>query len=311
MIYTVTLSPALDRTLTIPGFTAGRVNRVESVRLDPGGKGINVSKNLLAMGVPNRALGLLGGDTGERIEAALKKMGLETDFVPVSGETRTNTKIFDPESGETTDLNEKGPEVLSRELEALRQRVRSTVHGGDTVIFSGSLPQGAPETTWRDFIHLCRSKGAKTYLDTSGPALKEALEARPYLIKPNLEELSFLTGRTPDTAQSVIADARTVALAMGSTVVASMGGDGAVMVRGGPAWFAKAPAVQVASSVGAGDALVAGLVAAEENGLDERDQLAFAVAAGSAAAVQSGSRPVDMSDVLYLSEQVRCAGVVG
>ena len=311
MIYTVTLNPALDRTLVIPGFSAGRVNRVESVRLDPGGKGINVSKNLLAMGIPSRAMGLLGGDAGERVEAMLRKMGLETDFVPVSGETRTNTKIFDPESGETTDLNERGSEIQPRELEALRQRVKRTVHGGDTVVFSGSLPQGVPETAWRDLIHLCRSKGAKTYLDTSGSALKAALEASPYLIKPNLEELAFLTGRTPDTAQSAIADARTVALGSGSTVVVSMGGDGAIMVRGGPAWFAKAPSVKVASTVGAGDALVAGLVAAESNGLDERDMLAFAVAAGSAAAAQPGSRPAEMADVLLLTEQVQCAGILG
>ncbi len=311
MIFTVTLNPAADNTITVPNFRPGSVNRAAEVRFDPGGKGVNVSKLLQALGVPNVAMGFLGGEAGNRIEAALQEMGMETAFTPISGETRTNNKIIDPVSGETTDVNCPGPEITAQELESLKAQLKARVHGGDTVVFSGSLPAGVPEDFYRELIRLCRSKAAKTYLDTSGPALKAALEAKPYALKPNLEELCALTGKNPTTSQEVVAAARALSLETGANVTVSMGKDGAVMINGLQAFYAKAPHVEVCSTVGAGDSMVAALVAAEETGLEPRDALALAIAAGSAATAMPGSSAPAIGDVLMLAEQVDVIPVLG
>ena len=311
MIFTVTLNPAADNTLTVPNFRAGEVNRATEVRFDPGGKGINVSKALNAMGIANVAMGLLGGSAGDAIESALKEMGIETDFVRISGSTRTNTKVIDPESGLTTDLNTPGPEVTQEELEAFKAKLKSVVHGGDTVIFSGSLPAGVPEDSYKDLVQMCRSKAAKTILDTSGPALKAAMAARPYFIKPNVEELQAIVEHSPDVAQEVVRAARVLSLESGAYVLASMGKNGAVLIQGRQALYATAPEVQVNSTVGAGDAMVAALAAADMNGMEHEDLLRFAVAAGSAAAAMPGSSCGDIGDVLYLTDKVICAPLLG
>jgi len=311
MIFTVTLNPAADYTLTVPDFRAGEVNRATEVRFDPGGKGINVSKALQTMGMPTVAMGLLGGSAGDAIESALKEMGIQTDFVRIAGNTRTNTKVIDPEKGETTDLNTPGPDVTAEELETFKQKLKSVVHGGDTVVFSGSLPAGVPGDIYKELIRMCRSKAAKTILDTSGAALKAALDAKPYFIKPNADELRAVVEHDPEVAQEVVRAARVLSLETGAYVLASMGGEGAVMIQGRQALYAKAPEVVVHSTVGAGDAMVAALAAADANGMAVEDVLRFAVAAGSAAAAMPGSSCGDIGDVLNLAERVICAPVLG
>ena len=156
MIYTVTLNPAVDKSVVIPGFAAGRVNRIQAVRKDPGGKGLNISKCLASLGMPSVACLLVGGSAGTWLLEQAARMGLETLHVEVVGETRTNLKIADPVSRETTDVNEPGPAADPRAIEILRERIAARLDPGDIVILSGSLPAQADPEIYAQWIYRFR-----------------------------------------------------------------------------------------------------------------------------------------------------------
>lgn len=156
MIYTVTLNPALDKTVEIPMFAIDKVNRVSALRTDPGGKGINVSKVIAALGGESVAMGILGGNTGRMIREKLIEMGLSCDFVTVPGETRTNLKIVDPENSCFTDVNEPGCEVTQEVLDGLLEKLTARLLPGDIAVLSGSLPKGAPADTYYKYILACK-----------------------------------------------------------------------------------------------------------------------------------------------------------
>ena len=185
MIYTVTLNPALDKTVEIPSLTVDAVNRITSMRTDPGGKGINVSKVISKLGGKSIAAGILGGDTGRAILTALESMGLTTCFHFVEGETRTNMKIIDPEAHTNTDINEPGVTVSEEILGELLAELLGKVTEKDIVVISGSMPKGSPQDTYYTWTKAFREKGAKVILDADGELLKAGLKATPYLIKPN------------------------------------------------------------------------------------------------------------------------------
>lgn len=185
MIYTVTLNPALDKTVEIPGMALDTVNRITSMRTDPGGKGINVSKVIAKLGGESCAVGILGGESGRTLLAALEREGLRTHFRFVEGQTRTNLKIIDRALHTNTDINEPGLTVSPADLDALLRDLLGMVREGDIVVLAGSLPQGAPQDTYRVWTAACREKGARVCLDADGVLLAEGLKAAPYLIKPN------------------------------------------------------------------------------------------------------------------------------
>ena len=204
MIYTVTLNPALDKTVEIPGMALDTVNRVTSMRTDPGGKGINVSKVIAKLGGESCAVGILGGESGRTLLAALERERLRTHFRFVEGQTRTNLKIIDRALHTNTDINEPGLTVSPADLDALLRDLLGMVHEGDIVVLAGSLPQGAPQDTYRVWTAACREKGARVCLDADGALLAEGLKAAPYLIKPNEDELSRLVGhRLTDTDELI------------------------------------------------------------------------------------------------------------
>lgn len=190
MIYTVTLNPALDKTVEIPNLTIDGVNRISSMRTDPGGKGINVSKVIQKLGGTSIATGILGGETGHSIESALKEAGLNSFFHYVEGETRTNLKIIDTVSHTNTDINEPGVTVSEEILSKLLSDLSDRIQEGDIVVLSGSIPKGAPENTYYVWTKACRKLGAKVILDADGELFREGIQAAPYLIKPNHHELS-------------------------------------------------------------------------------------------------------------------------
>ena len=311
MIYTVTLNPAMDKTLTVSGFEAGKVNRVKKVRTDPGGKGINVSKMLAVLNVESCAMGFLAGTTGDALEAEVKALGIRTDFIRVPGQTRTNTKITDPDSGLTTDINEPGPKLRGEHLDALRDKLEKTVRGGDTVVFSGSLPEGVPTDYYARLIPICRNRGVRTYLDTSGEALREGLKERPYMIKPNREELGELVGRKLFSVQDTVSAAREVALSSHSILCVTMGENGAIYCRNGITFYSEAPRILPECTVGAGDAALAGMIAAECDDMEPRDSLILAVACGAASAATPGSGSAPISAVLGYLDTLNCAAVMG
>lgn len=304
MIYTVTLNPAIDKTVVIENFSAGSVNRVGSVREDAGGKGINVSKCLKALGAESVAAVILAGETGKHLEKLLKQEGLELLTVQTTGQTRTNLKIVDKESGKNTDINEPGPGTDETILQTLLDALCQRIHPGDIVILSGSLPAGAPGNTYRLWTEKFHTLGVKVILDADGAPMAEGVKAAPDMVKPNEAELARLLGRPLKTEEQYLAAGKEL-LAMGiSNAVISLGGDGAIFLWEDAVYRAESLSVPVQSTVGAGDSVVAAMAYAMEKGLSYPESIALAMAMGAASVMQSGSQAPDMDTVKALSQQV-------
>lgn len=304
MIYTVTLNPAIDKTVEIPGFTAGCVNRVVSLREDAGGKGINVSKCLRALGTESVAVVLLAGDAGDRLEELLRQEGLTILSAEIPGQTRTNLKIVDRELGQNTDINEPGPAVKATALRQLLIRLCQRIRPGDVVVLSGSLPQGAAKDTYKEWTQRFQELGAKVLLDADGDCLKLGVEGIPYLIKPNEQELSRLMRRPLETQGQLLGAGREL-LARGiGNVVISQGGEGALFLWKEGFYRAKSLSVPVGSTVGAGDSMVAAMAYCLERELPMEKCITLAIAMGAASVMQSGSQAPDIQTVYRLAEQV-------
>ena len=294
MIYTVTLNPALDKTVEIPSLTVDSVNRITTMRTDPGGKGINVSKVIDKLGKKSIATGILGGDTGNAIQSALQAMGLETSFRFVEGETRTNLKVIDPVNHTNTDINEPGVTVSEEILNGVLQDLLTKVKTGDLVVISGSLPKGSPKDTYYTWVKACKDAGAKVILDADGDLLAAGIKASPYLIKPNNHELSGLLGRTLHTPRELEAAARELMEQYGiGKIVVSMGGDGALYVTEEETVYAEGLKVVVGSTVGAGDSVVASLAVAEESGMGLEEMVRLSTATGAANVMCSGTQAAE------------------
>lgn len=304
MIYTVTLNPALDKTVTIPGFTVDSVNRISGMRTDAGGKGINVSKWIKALGGESVALGILGGMTGQTIRRFLENEGIEADFTYIENETRINLKITDPDQGTHTDVNEPGAFVDAETAMDVYRRLTARIRAEDLVVLAGSLPPGLPEGFFCEWISMLSGIGAKVYLDVDGPALASSLTARPYFVKPNLNELEQLMKRKLPSLPD-ICSAISQILANGTRrVVISMGAQGAIFAEGTRRLYAKGLHVPVDSTVGAGDAMVAAMALLCSQGQSMEDMIPFAIAAGASGAMQSGTQTAPLSLVASLAKQV-------
>lgn len=305
MIYTVTLNPALDKTVEIPSLTVDAVNRITSMRTDPGGKGINVSKVISKLGGNSIAAGILGGDTGRAILSALESMGLTTCFHFVEGETRTNMKIIDPEAHTNTDINEPGVTVSEEILGELLTELLGKVTEKDIVVISGSMPKGSPQDTYYTWTKAFREKGAKVILDADGELLKAGLKASPYLIKPNNHELSALTGKTLETPKELEETARSLMKEYGiEKTVVSMGGAGALYVTADETIYAEGLKVPVGSTVGAGDSVVAALAVAEESGMSLEETVCLSTATGAANVMCSGTQAAEYEVIEKLIPKV-------
>ncbi len=305
MIYTVTLNPALDKTVEIPSLTIDAVNRITSMRTDPGGKGINVSKVISKLGGKSVAAGILGGDTGRAILSALESMGLATCFHFVEGETRTNLKIIDPEAHTNTDINEPGVTVSEEILGELLAELLEKVTENDSVVISGSMPKGSPQDTYYTWTKAFREKGAKVILDADGELLKAGLKASPYLIKPNNHELSALAGKTLETPKELEAFARSLMKTYGiQKTVVSMGGAGLLYVTEDETIYAEGLKVPVGSTVGAGDSVVAALAVAEETGMRLEETVCLSTATGAANVMCSGTQAAEYEVIEKLIPKV-------
>lgn len=294
MIYTVTLNPALDKTVEIPSLTIDSVNRITTMRTDPGGKGINVSKVIDKLGKTSVATGILGGDTGNAIQSSLEAAGLKTSFRFVEGETRTNLKVIDPVNHTNTDINEPGITVSEEILTAYLNELLPKFGEGDIVVLSGSLPKGSPKNTYYTWVKACKETGAKVILDADGDLLAAGIQASPYLIKPNNHELSGLLGRTLETPEELEEAARELMEKNGiAKIVVSMGGAGALYVTEKETIYAEGLKVPVGSTVGAGDSVVAALAVAEESGMDLEETIRLSTATGAANVMCSGTQAAE------------------
>jgi 1-phosphofructokinase len=282
VIATVTLNPAVDRTMVVPGFSLGRTNRVQSERVDSGGKGINVARMARRLGCPVVASGFLAGAHGRMIWQALAAEDIVTDFVELPGETRVNLKIVDPTTGTETEVNEPGSPVEGAHLEDLVRRVDGLAARCAVMVFSGSLPPGVPPDTYARLVALARRRGARTILDAAGEALAVGLGAGPDLVKPNRAEAEDLLDATLKSEDDLIAAARALLRRGARAVALSLGAEGSLLLSGDGAWRVRPPRPRTGSTVGAGDAMVAAFAYALVHAYPWPEALRLATAASAA-----------------------------
>lgn len=262
---TITLNPAIDRTITIPNFQAGKVNRVQSEYSNAGGKGVNVASSLADAGHKVAVTGFLGRENAAIFERLFARKRISDHFMRLEGETRVGIKITDPVLKETTDINFAGAEPLPSDLSSLRAEIDRI--DAEWYVLAGSLPPGVDTTIYKDVTKSLKARGRKVALDTSGETLNLAIEALPAFIKPNIHELETLVGRALSSREAVAAAAGELVARGIETVVVSMGGEGACFVDAEGLVFATPPAIEVRSTVGAGDAMVAGVLSSKLRGL--------------------------------------------
>ena len=280
MIYTVTFNPAIDHIVSLPTFAAGGLNRAETEAFRFGGKGVNVSFVLKELGVSSVAFGFVGGVTGDMLEKGVKQNAITADFIRVAGETRVNTKIA--ANGEETELNGVGPTVDEADFAKLLCKVKE-LDGKDILVISGSLAPGLSADACARLAAAVKP-GVRVVVDVAGAPLKAALAAKPWLIKPNEAELCELCG-TGET----LALAKAAQELGAHNVLCSRGAAGALLLtERGEVFEQKAPHGTVKSTVGAGDSLLAGFLAALDSGKPLADALKCGVAAGSATAFSTG-----------------------
>ncbi|GGW28973.1 1-phosphofructokinase [Streptomyces lucensis JCM 4490] len=285
MILTVTPNPSLDRTYEVLALERGEVVRAETERMDPGGKGVNVSRAVAAAGRRTVAVLPLGGAPGVFVADLLDAQGIEVAPVPIAGATRSNIALAEAD-GVLTKINAPGPELTAREQELLLETVREHSRDADWIACCGSLPGGLAPSWYADVVTRAHAGGARIALDTSGRPLLEALRARPDVVKPNAEELAQAVGRSLATVGDALKAAEEVRGMGAGAVLASLGADGQILVEDTGAWYGSAPVDAVRSNVGAGDATLAGFLIAGGSG---PDALACAVAHGAAAVRLPGS----------------------
>ncbi len=306
MIKTVTLNPAVDKTVEINDFKVGEVNRISSIRLDAGGKGINVSKTIKALDGSSIATGFLAGRNGDYIKDCLDKMQVPGDFLFVKGETRTNLKVVDRRNKTNTDINEPGLiEVTEEDLHRLESKLFSDLSKDDILVLSGSIPSNVPVTIYREWTERANKSGIRVFLDADRELLEEGLKAGPYLVKPNLAELEILLGRKLDDMNEIVRAGRSLLDRGIKTAVISLGADGAVFFHGEHAIYAEGLKVEVKSTVGAGDAMVAALALAIDRGYGLEKAVSLSVAAGTANVASEGTKPPALKDVLDYEAEVQ------
>ena len=305
MIYTVTMNPALDKTAIIPNFRTDGVNRIDSVRTDPGGKGINVSKVIQKLGAESVALGILAGHSGQKIAQSLEEMGLACRFTFVPGETRTNLKIVDPVGHTHTDINEPGQPVSQEILDTLLESLLQQLQPGDIVVLSGSLPKGAASDTYGVWTRACSDKGTRVFLDADGAPLHQGLEAKPWLVKPNEKELANLFGEFSGDEAELVSAGRKLQERGIARVVISLGADGALFFLEDGVYRAEGLSVPVRSTVGAGDSMVAALAVACEKQFSDEKTVALAMAASAANVMCSGTQAAEWEVIEKLLPDVR------
>jgi 1-phosphofructokinase family hexose kinase len=308
MIITVTLNAAIDRTLLVPNFQPGRRHRTVESTTMAGGKGVNVARTLKKLGQPVIATGFAGGPTGTRIVEQLTEESILTDFVRIRAESRTNLSVVDPTTGEQTEVNERGAQITSREMELFHDKLMYLARGAEVVVFAGSLPPGVEPDAYAEMIRELRKQGLTTVVDTDGEPLRLAVRAEPTVVSPNVLEAEELVGhefnddedRTIAVREMVDLGAQEAIMTVDDGCFAALptadGGHRLVRVR-----VAMREAV---ATVGSGDAFLAGYVAARYSGEPLEECLRFGVACGAESTQRLGAGVVDPRGVDRLLGEV-------
>lgn len=285
MILTVTLNVAVDKAYVIEGpLQAGEVMRVKTCSNTAGGKGLNVSKVIGLCGEEVLATGFTGGFNGAYVEQLLTEKGIPNEFVHVKGETRSCINILDGD-GKSTEFLEPGAPVTAEEEAAFLRKFETLLPKCSVVTMSGSAPKGIPADIYGKLIAMGKKAGVKMILDTSGQYLIEGVKAKPFLIKPNHDEIAQLLGRPAETMEEMLESAKELHRSGIPYVVISLGADGAAVVCGEGVYTARPPKIQAVNTVGCGDSMVGAMAAALERGYGVEEMLRYAVAVSSANAM--------------------------
>lgn len=304
MIYTITLNPALDRTMWIQRVRDDVSNRILEEKSFAGGKSVDVSKVLKNLNVDNIALGFVGGFAGRELEGRLLNEGIQTEFIHVSGDTRTNIIIHEMDTKKQLAFNARGPEIRASELMEFIELLER-LPCSDLVAIGGSLPRGVTPEIYRKIIAIVKKCQSTVVLDVDGEALRAGILAQPDVIKPNIHELSELVGRDLKGLDEICAAAREINQQGVKIVLVSMGGKGILLVSKGQEYLAVPPYVDVQSTIGAGDSSVAGFISGLIQGKDLKECLVYAAAAGTATTLYQGTALCQKDDFERLVPQVK------
>jgi 1-phosphofructokinase family hexose kinase len=313
MIITVTLNTAIDKTLSVPNFRLGRRHRTVEQTTMPGGKGVNVARVLKTLGSPVIATGLTGGPTGTRIVDQLTQLSVLSDFVRIREESRTNTAVIDPTTGEQTEINERGPKVSEQEIELFVDKLLYLAKGASLCVFAGSLPREVDIDIYARLIRELRRLGVATVVDTDGDPLRRAVRAEPDMVSPNVLEAEELVGHEfNDDEDRIIAVREMVGLGAREAMMTMPDGCFAQTLptepNGHPCLYRVRVApgvVEPRATVGSGDAFLAGYVAARYSGKSTKECLAFGVACGAESTQHLGAGLVDPDRVQRLLGEIQ------
>jgi 1-phosphofructokinase/tagatose 6-phosphate kinase len=307
MIITVTLNAAIDKTLSVPTFRVGRRHRTVDQHTSAGGKGVNIARTLKLLGQPVIATGLAGGATGTRIVEQLTGESILNDFVRIHEESRTNTSVLDPASGEQTEINERGPLVSELEIETFRDKLLYLARGAAMVVFAGSLPRGVGADIYASLVREVDRMGLTTVVDTDGEPLRLAVRAEPAVVTPNLIEAEELVGHEwGDEAEQATGVREIIEMGAREAIVTMPDGCLAqLQVDGSPSLLrARIEQRDAVAPVGAGDAFLAGYVAARYSGQSPVECLRMGVACGAESTARMGAGVVEPREVNRLLSDV-------
>lgn len=308
MIYTVTLNPAIDKTIQLNNLKPGALNIVEKSLTNIGGKGINVSMVLKELGSESTALGLAGGENGRYITEELTRSAISNLFLATGKETRTNIKIME-QDGTLTELNEKGAFVEESLVNEFVKEVETRITEGDILVLSGTVPEGVPATIYADLIKIAHDKGAKAILDADGELFSNGIVAGPDVIKPNISEFArYLNEANEETISEdiIIEGVKKLFKNSISQIILSMGAKGAYFFdrNSEEILYCNALSVQVKSTVGAGDSMAAAWAYALDKGYTFDESVKLAVAVSAAAVTTPGTMAPNIEKVKELESQV-------
>ncbi|WP_304749611.1 1-phosphofructokinase [Dubosiella newyorkensis] len=305
MIVTVTFNPAIDKTALVDTLVVGGLNRLRDVRQDAGGKGVNVSKTLLALGSNSFATGFLAGSSGRVIEDSLDHLGIENEFVWVEGNTRTNLKVLNAKM-ELTELNEPGPYVEMEDVQALVELIKKKADPSSYVVLSGNVSPGVENTIYKEMIASLKESGIRVLLDADGELFKEGIQAKPYAIKPNRFELAQYFGvREPESLEDTVLLGEKLLNDQTRLVVISMGGEGALFLSEEAFLYCPVLPIDLKSSVGAGDAMVAAMALGLENKLSLEELAILCMATSAGACTTEGTQPARLEVIEDLKDLVQ------
>lgn len=305
MILTVTLNAAIDKRYVVEGYQVGEVNRVKACSYVPGGKGLNVSKPASIYGAEVVATGFVGGHAGNYIEDALKPFGIQSEFYHVKEESRSCINIWDEVNGVQTEFLEPGFTLSEEDFRGFEEKFRSLLPEAEVMAMSGSVPKGLDGTAYQRLVKLVKDAGKPVILDTSGKLLEMGIQALPTLIKPNIDEIRMLTGKTCENIQDIVDAAKEIHKKGVEFVAVSLGAEGSLVVGEEGIFRALVPKIDAVNTVGCGDSMIAGFAIGLKEGLSLEEMLRKASAISAASAMREETGFFVMEDMEKLLPQIQ------